>query len=412
MKRLITFLLTLTMLLTLTACGEQATAKPSVDLDRNFAQAHAYCATDDAVYFRVWMGDDAILYADKASGIGGVLCGKPECDHKGADCNAVVDYARAATPMGIADYDGALWVATGWAIYRMNYDGSGHEEIRKLDSELVTAMKFHNVFFHRGYAYYVGRTQDVEDGVPASGPFAYRVSLTDPEEEPTVIFRGVFPRRGDMADYDMVDNYLYLFVYTWGLEPDEGTPVEDSGELYIARWDSETQESQVLYDGHIGFIPYEYWVQGDSILMDNGLTVMELDWNTGTFKERFTFAEMEHGNLYFVDNKVICMTPERGFEGDYFRFPYPLVYSVRDFDGNVITSERIGVTDFGKQERGMCFVTFLGADDAAMYVQFDHSLPTDDGSETLTWLVQVPLDGGDQRTIAEYDYSVRVGEHG
>ena len=159
MKRVMTLLLALALLLALTACGEAGEGS-SVDLDRNFAQEFAFCETEEAVYFSQWAGDDAILYGDKSSGTGGLLCGKPECDHKGADCNAVVDYAHAAEPVGIADYDGKLYVATAWGVYRTDHDGSNHESLYKIPSELLNKDALPQCIFPPGLRLLCGRIPD------------------------------------------------------------------------------------------------------------------------------------------------------------------------------------------------------------------------------------------------------------
>ena len=407
MKRMITLLPALALLLALTACGE-AGEGPSVDLDRNFAQEFAFCATEDAVYFSQWAGDDAILYGDKESGIGGLLCGKPECDHKGSDCNAVVDYAYAADPRGMADYDGKLYVATARGVYRMDYDGSNHETLYKIPRELVNKMNFHNVFFHRGCAYYVGASHTVENGVAVRGPFAYRVSLTDPDEEPAVIFEELVPDRWDYEEYDMVGNYLYLFLRTWGM--DDATRGDKW--LYIERFDIETEQSEVLYDEAIDFTPYEFWALDDTVLMDNGAAILELDWKTGTFSQRFSFDEGLSENRYFAENKAISIARAEPDNENSWRTPQPYVYCVKDFEGSTIASGRIEPPEFGEDNGFATSMVFIGADDEALYVLYEQLSA---GGQPESWrksrLVQAPLDGSNQRTIAEYDYISRIGEH-
>ena len=406
MRRTLTFLLALALLLALAAC-DGAGEGPNVDLDRNFAQEFAFCATEDAVYFSQWAGDDAILYGDKSSGTGGILCGKPECDHKSADCNAVVDYAHAAIPMGMADYDGKLYVATSWGVYRMDYDGTNHESLYKVPSELINKMNFHNVFFHRGYAYYVGASHTVEDGVAVRGPFAYRVSLTDPDEEPAVIFEKLVPDRWDYEKYDMVDHCLYLFLRTWGM--DDATRGDNW--LHIERFDIETGRSEVLYDRAIDFTPYEFWALDDTVLMDDGAAILELDWKTGTFSQRFRFDDDINGHSYFAENQVIRIAWVEKVE-NWYKAPRPYLYWVKDFEGSMTASGRIEPPEFGEDNGFATTTTFIGADDEALYVLYNQISA---GGQTESWtksrLVQAPLDGSAQRTIAEYDYISRIGEH-
>ena len=392
MRRTITFLLALALLLTLTACGG-AGEGPSTDLDRNFAQEFAFCETEEAVYFSVWMGNRVILYADKESGIGGPLCAKPECEHNSASCSAYIDRYPL---FGIGNYDGKLYFVSGEYIWRADYDGTNRERVRPVDRDLSNEINFHNVFYHRGYACFVGRTSTIVDGAPQYGCLAYALSLTDPEAEPVIVFRETFGTdRGLNVDYDLREDELYVFMYSWGVDHENGVNIPDSGALYIARWNIEDQESEVVFDAPIDFIPYEFWALEDSVLMDGGGYVRELDIETGSLTQRFSFGEEWTGNDYFTDNKVISLAanPYTG-EGSY---------CVKDFDGNTVASGPLQMPDFGSQEDSFLLHYFLGADDEALYVQYDLSV-SGKASAMLTRLVQIPLNGSGQRVIAEYDY--------
>lgn len=393
MKRTITLLPALALLLTLTACNG-AGETPSVDLDRNFAQQFAYCETEDAVYFSAWMGNRVILYADKESGIGGPLCAKPECEHNSASCSAYIDRYPL---FGIGNYDGKLYFVSGEYIWRADYDGTNRERVRPVDKKLRNDINFHNVFYHRGYAFFVGQTSTIVGGAPQYGSLAYALSLTDPEAEPVIIFREALGAdRGLNVDYDLRENELYVFMFTWGIDHENDVNIPDSKALYIARWNIETQESEMVFDAPIDFTPYEYWALEDSILMNGGGYVRELDIETGSLTQRFTFGEEWKGNDYFTDNKVISLAGANlnMSEGSY---------CVKDFDGNTIASGSLQVPDFGGQESRFFTWYFLGADDEALYVQYDLSV-SGEASGILTRLVQVPLDGSGQRVIAEYDY--------
>ena len=394
MKRTVTLLLSIVFLLALSACGG-AGEKPSVDLDRNFAQEFAFCETEDAVYFSVWMGNRVILYADKESGIGGPLCAKPECEHKSASCNAYIDRYPL---FGIGNYDGKLYFVSGEYIWRADYDGTNRERVRPVDRELGYEMNFHNVFYHRGYAYFVGVTSTIVDGAPQYGCLAYGLSLTDPEAEPVIIFRDALGAdRGVYVDYDLRENELYVFMYSWGVDYENDVNIPDSKALYIARWNIETQESEVVFDAPIEFTPFKYWALEDSVLMAAGDDcVWELDVQSGSLAKCFTFDEEQQGSYFFADNKVVSLIGANWSEKEGS-------FCVKDFDGNTVASGPLQIPDFGEQEGRFLTRSFLGADGEALYVQYDLSV-SGEASGRLTRLVQIPLDGSGQRVIAEYDY--------
>ena len=390
MKRTVTLLLSIVLLLALTACNG-AGEKPSVDLDRNFAQEFAFCETEDAVYFSVWMGDRMILYADKESGIGGPLCAKPECQHNSASCNAYIDKVHL---FGIGNYDGKLYFESGDDICRADYDGTNRERVRPVDKKLRNEINFYNVLYHRDYAFFVGETSDIVDGTPQYGCLAYALSLTDPEAEPVIIFReAVGANRGLNVDYDLRGNELYVFMYSWGVDYENDVHIPDSGALYIARWNMETREAEVVFDAPFAFAPYGYWALEDTILMTGEDYVWELDMQTGSLAKRFTFDEEQQGSYFMADNKVVSLIGANWSEKEGS-------FCVKDFDGNTVASGPLQVPDIGGQEGFFLTRSFLGADDVALYVQYDLLVS---GSDTLTRLVQIPLDGSGQRVIAEYD---------
>lgn len=113
MKRLLSILLALTMLLSLAACGEAKEPPREVDTARSFAKFSAMvhaAETPDTIYFAGY-SDSYIRYVDKATGISGVLCGKPECRHDSDSCNAYVMLPKTL----FFDSGRLWWIASGYA---------------------------------------------------------------------------------------------------------------------------------------------------------------------------------------------------------------------------------------------------------------------------------------------------------
>ena len=69
------------------------------------------------------MQNSFLLYGDHGSDTLVKLCGRPDCDHTGQDCNAYFPQSGSS----VCYYDGYLYVTTiggGAKLYRMNPDGS------------------------------------------------------------------------------------------------------------------------------------------------------------------------------------------------------------------------------------------------------------------------------------------------
>ena len=91
---------------------------------------NSFECTDTGVYFmcRDIKGDSFLLYGDHGSDTLVKLCGRPDCNHRGQDCNAYF----SSTGTSVCYYDGYLYVATvggGAKLYRMNPDGSDRVEV-------------------------------------------------------------------------------------------------------------------------------------------------------------------------------------------------------------------------------------------------------------------------------------------
>ena len=112
MKKLVAILLTSLLLLTACARQESADGTTAAASDPNAPAGlssalidesgdNTYLVSDnfqnltesDSTIYKLVI--DRIYYYDKASGISGPICGKPDCDHTGMDCDAYIGTGRA-----------------------------------------------------------------------------------------------------------------------------------------------------------------------------------------------------------------------------------------------------------------------------------------------------------------------------
>ena len=135
------------------------------------------CETPDAYYM---VSGRYLMFYDKASGISGPLCAKPECMHDTTDCNAFIDI-----PLGICYYDGRIyWVGNNGSgddcLYSCATDGSDRKEVALVREMPPTHHKTYGnstIFCHRGYCYVAFNTSTVENGANVGHNYLYAISL-------------------------------------------------------------------------------------------------------------------------------------------------------------------------------------------------------------------------------------------
>ena len=93
----------------------------------------AACKTEAGYYFN---NEGLLYFLDGATGNVTVVCGRPECDHKGNDCNAWVNTSM------LSYYQGKLYYVNADAksdsmktLYSVELDGTNHTKIQRLQLE-------------------------------------------------------------------------------------------------------------------------------------------------------------------------------------------------------------------------------------------------------------------------------------
>ncbi len=143
------------------------------------------CETQDAYYMIGQLLLPKLMqFYDKASGISGPLCAKPECMHNSADCNAYLGGAYS-----ICTYDGRIYWIGGTGsddyLYSCAADGSDRKEIALLREMPPTHQKNYGgmtLFCHRDYCYCAYNTSTVENGATVNHNYLYAISLKTGEK--------------------------------------------------------------------------------------------------------------------------------------------------------------------------------------------------------------------------------------
>lgn len=244
-----------------------ACADGGQDSDRAFGardNANA-CQTEDTVYFLCDVSTagsaahSVIRYLDKATGITGPLCGRPECAHADGDCSAYV----TGRVFGLASYDRRLyWVAADgmnrYHVCSAAPDGTDHRTERELDGELVPdRMNDWSFQFHRGSVYLSCIKCTVENGEVHEG-----------------VYIAAWPLDTDGAGFVILDEETGALQLSTQLYEDGLYIVDacrtDAGRKSPPRfrwWDIGTGEMEVLFDGQPPFSGgiSDCWVTEDAI---------------------------------------------------------------------------------------------------------------------------------------------------
>lgn len=361
------------------------------DSDRVFAarkNANA-CATEDTVYFLCnesvegGMEHYVIRYLDKATGITGPLCGRPECLHTDADCNAYVK-GRA---FGIAYYDGRLyWVAAGemnkYYVYSAAPDGTDHRTVRELDGELVPdEIGDWSFQFHREHVYLSCIKNTVINGeVHESGYIA--AWPLDPDEAGFV----VLDEEGttlQMSTQLYGDDMYIVDVYR--TETGEKSPPR------FRRWDITTGQMEVLFDGQPPFAGgiSDCWVTEDSIYTVESHPVGEEQYERSVYRYDLADGTFERSFEWFTGGPCavgisddLCVAVDSETDGR-------LAVIAADFQGNTVLDAELAAEGM---PRGLKFLvlTMAGEDGENMYFYNYNTSP---------FFVSVALDGSGARIL-------------
>lgn len=375
----------LVIFLLLTSCGQPDDSSGDYDFNRSFSHINSNVYdTEDTVYFLYGRYSELQLrYGDKSTGISGPLCGKPECMHNNANCNAYVPSFQ----LGMFGYNGKLYFVgreqSKINLYSIAYDGNDRRIVRDLSHSLFpSSLSNWRLLAHRGYLYLSTSVSDIVNGDVQYGELVLAYDM-DSDEEGVVVFQRQHPAgtSGRVTILPYGDN-LYIQVYTYTYTSEDSTY---GLELY--QWNSATQELTTLYVGDApSSMRQEMWVNDDHIfLMGNahvgtGKFVYSFDIENCEIRQLFDFNSDEESftKLAFAEDMVI------GFRSGNDT----LTICAKDFNGQTVFRKTAVLPGLGEDN----IVEFCGATSETMYFYFLEgfeeafgAVPIGDGEPRLLW---------------------------
>ncbi len=366
-------------LLLLTACTASpfTTDEYLYEYDQNRNLGFKFCSTEAAYYGNSELMYFGLRYFDKASGIGGVLCAKPECMHNSSDCNAF-----CAMLIGVSAYDGKLyWVSKSFdhfetALFCSNLDGTERRELFKLPEEMDDDYKC--AVIHRGYVFFADEVNEVSLGVPSNGAKVICASM-DGKKTYTVLDKSYTGEDYINVNIQAVANELYIMVRSL-----------DDVELYS--YDIHSHKLRELYIGETNFTPDLFWVAGDMIYVSGNVftnhnfdyaVLYAYDMKSKSFEQQSILSDAAYSGYIvtgFSDEYIIL--------SQYDADSYQVTVKAIDYDGN----ERytVQLPDYTEHTGRR----YIGYDNGAVIYEYHQFAEPE---TTAYWLV--PLDGSEPTTL-------------
>lgn len=406
MKRLLSLILALAMLLALTACGEKAEPPREVDTARSFAKLSAplrAAETPDTIYFARY-SDNYIKYVDKATGVSGVLCGKPECRHDSDSCNAHVVSLDAL----FFDSGRLWWIASSFSesagssqcLFSTAPDGTDRRTEATLSRDAFPSRFGARCFaLHNRWLYMGAVKKEIVDGAQMDYNYIAAFPL-DSKETPKIILEEEAPSCGNNnLALQFYDGDLYILTSSLNAAEPEAWLFD----FRLRRWDPETGELELLYEDLTGDFPWssDLWVTEDSIFFQRNTPnteaaplenrVYRYDFASGECTYLFDNGVYGWANMGILADGIVTGYQMTGSSGGVYQF-YVII---KDFDGNVQVEDTYSLDLPDVPVEFSRFMGFQGRDEDYAYYSFRGS---DENTEYVS-LIAVALDGSGAKVL-------------
>ncbi len=405
MKRLLPLFLALALLLALAACGEEAEPPRAVDTARSFAKSSAplYAAeTPDAIYF-IGFFDNYIKYVDKATGVSGVLCGKPECRHNDADCSAYTHWLRTLFVSG-----GRLWWIADDSpmgslyLFSAAPDGTDRRTEARLSKDAIPSGYGYSCFaLQGGWLYWGTVKREIVDGAQLDYNYIAAFPLDD-RETPKIILEEEIPLYGN--------NYLTIQFYGGSMyiltnSLNEAGLEKKLFDCLLRRWDPDTGELELLYADRRDTLNWssDLWVTEESIffLRDTRHTedsplenrIYRYDFASGACTYLFDNGIYGWTNMGVLADGIV--TGYRKMDGGVGF--YQLYVIIKDFDGNILVEDTYSLDLSDVPVELSQFMGFQGRDEDWAYYSLN-AFDQDTQTEYVS-LIAVALDGSGAKVL-------------
>ena len=353
------------------------------DMQNEFSTWNPLCETEEQIFVVFPALSPFIRYYDKETQTSGILCGRPECTHQDASCNA---YTMGTG--GLCLYEDRLWFigqdtqSGEMGLYALSLDGTEREKVQAIE---YAGGANTIVRLHRDFLYIGNIVSSVAEGSASYTLSISRQKLGQEASEPQIIYEKTSSMTPNFR-YILEANRMFLYCQT---DSEEGRNIE----LY--QYDLKTGEGTVLYEGESA----SFWAYGMNYVEEKVYVLEGTDADMTTTPEAYSSRILR----YDLTTQTMEILPEQGHsflygqfemgtQGIYSRLEYShengiLSLQLQDIAGDILREEEIPVTNDTRTYRSWgCYGV---TEDCALYwLEWDNLTGT---SRMGAGLLRVPL---------------------